>query len=115
MVARRAGQLGYCAAGGAKSTYNRASTRRLGRYWRACAYRPLCRGGAAVKVPQLVDGACLPQYSPLMGVGEKAHQRSRQGDSSGCNASHPLVSMYDGHAVWAMLRESPNVARPRAR
>ena len=29
-------------------------------------------------VPELVDRACLSQYSSLMSVGEKAHQRPRQ-------------------------------------
>jgi hypothetical protein len=30
------------------------------------------------EVPELVDRACLSQYSSLMGVGEKAHERPRQ-------------------------------------
>jgi len=31
-----------------------------------------------VDVPELVNRACLPQYSAPVGIGEEAHQRSRQ-------------------------------------
>jgi len=40
--------------------------------------RPFGEPVLQVDMPELVDRTCLSQYSALVGIGEEAHQRSRQ-------------------------------------
>ena len=69
--------------------------------------RPCPRDGLSVlqfDVPELIDGACLPENAPLMSVGEEAHELPWQAAPAAATTASWTTAPDPGHVTTECAR-----------